>query len=40
MPVNSIDDIWAVICEECKKTISDFAFDVFHNTLLKYNTTA
>ena len=29
MPVNSIEDIWAVICEECKKTISDFAFDCF-----------
>ena len=29
MPVNSIEDIWAVICEECKKTISEFAFDCF-----------
>lgn len=29
MPVNSIDDIWAVICEECKKTVSEFAFDCF-----------
>ncbi len=29
MPVNSIEDIWAVVCEECKKTISEFAFDCF-----------
>lgn len=29
MPVNSIEDIWAVVCEECKKTVSDFAFDCF-----------
>jgi len=29
MPVNSIEDIWAVICEECKKTVSEFAFDCF-----------
>ena len=29
MPINSINDIWAVICEECKKTISEFAFDCF-----------
>ena len=24
MPVNSIEDIWAVVCEECKKTVSEF----------------
>jgi len=29
MPVNSIEDIWAVICDECKKTVSEFAFDCF-----------
>ena len=29
MLVNSIEDIWAVICEECKKTVSEFAFDCF-----------
>ena len=29
MPVNSIEDIWAVVCEECKKTVSEFAFDCF-----------
>ncbi|MBQ3053123.1 MAG: chromosomal replication initiator protein DnaA [Clostridia bacterium] len=29
MSVNSIEDIWAVICEECKKTVSEFAFDCF-----------
>ena len=29
MPVNSIEDIWAVVCEECKKTVSEFVFDCF-----------
>ena len=29
MPVSSIEDIWAVICDECKKTVTEFAFDCF-----------
>ena len=29
MPVNSLDDIWFLICEECKKTISEVTFDCF-----------
>ena len=29
MPVNSINDIWAAVCEECKKHISSVAFDTF-----------
>lgn len=29
MPVNSIEDIWQVVCEECKKTVSSFSFDCF-----------
>ncbi len=33
MPVYSIDDIWATICEECKKTISEWAFDCFLKNL-------
>ncbi|MBR7131941.1 MAG: chromosomal replication initiator protein DnaA [Clostridia bacterium] len=29
MPINSLDDIWFAVCEECKKHISDIAFDCF-----------
>lgn len=29
MPIGSLDDIWAAVCEECKKTISEVAFDCF-----------
>lgn len=29
MSVSSIEDIWAVICDECKKTVTEFAFDCF-----------
>ena len=33
MPINSLDDIWSAVCEECKKTISEVAFDCFLNPL-------
>ena len=33
MPINSIDDIWSAVCEECKKTISEVAFDCFLKNL-------
>lgn len=33
MPINSIDDIWSAVCEECKKTISEVAFDCFLRNL-------
>ena len=29
MPINSIEDIWEVVCDECKKTVSEFSFDCF-----------
>lgn len=29
MPVGSLDDIWAAVCTECKKVISEVAFDCF-----------
>ncbi len=29
MPINSLEDIWAAVCEECKKTISEVAFNCF-----------
>ncbi len=29
MPINSLDDIWSAICEECKKKISEIAFNCF-----------
>lgn len=29
MAINSLEDIWSAICEECKKTISQVAFDCF-----------
>lgn len=29
MPVNSLDDIWAAVCEECKNSITQVAFDCF-----------
>ena len=29
MPINSLDDIWSAVCEECKKSISEVAFDCF-----------
>ena len=33
MPINSLDDIWSAVCEECKKSISEVAFDCFLNPL-------
>lgn len=33
MPVNSIEDMWAKICEECKKSVSEIAFDTFFKFL-------
>ena len=33
MPINSINDIWSAVCEECKKTISEVAFDCFLKNL-------
>lgn len=33
MPINSIEDIWYKVCEECKKTISETAFDLFIKSL-------
>lgn len=29
MPINSLEDIWFAVCEECKKTISEVAFNCF-----------
>ncbi len=29
MPISSIEDIWSAVCEECKKEISEVAFDCF-----------
>ena len=29
MSINSVEDIWAAVCEECKKTISEVAFNCF-----------
>ncbi len=29
MPVNSVEDIWELVCEECKKIISQVAFSCF-----------
>lgn len=33
MPINSLEDIWSAICEECKKKISQTAFDCFLSPL-------
>lgn len=33
MPINSIDDIWEAVCEECKKTITEVAFNCFFKDL-------
>lgn len=33
MPISFLDDIWSAICEECKKTISEVAFNCFFKTL-------
>lgn len=33
MAVNSINDIWSAVCEECKQKISDIAFDTFFKYL-------
>ncbi len=33
MTVNSINDIWNAVCEECKSKISDIAFDTFFKYL-------
>ena len=29
MSINSVEDIWAAVCEECKITISEVAFNCF-----------
>ncbi len=29
MPINSIEDIWSAVCDECKKTITEIAFNCF-----------
>ena len=33
MSLNSINDIWSAVCEECKKKISEIAFDTFFKYL-------
>ncbi len=33
MAINSINDIWNAVCEECKKTVSEVAFDTFFKFL-------
>lgn len=33
MPINSLDDIWSAVCEECKNSISEVAFDCFLKNL-------
>ncbi len=34
MPISSINDIWSAVCEECKKTISEVAFNCFLKDLV------
>ena len=33
MPITSVEDIWGLVCEECKKSISQAAFDCFLDPL-------
>ncbi len=33
MAIKSIDDIWSLVCEECKKEVSEIAFDTFFKFL-------
>ena len=33
MGINSINDIWDAVCEECKKSVSEVAFDTFFKFL-------
>ncbi len=33
MAVNSVNDIWSAVCEECKKEISEIAFETFFKYL-------
>ena len=33
MRINSINDVWNAVCEECKKTVSEVAFDTFFKFL-------
>ena len=33
MALNSNDDIWNAVCEECKSEISEVAFDTFFKSL-------
>lgn len=33
MPISSLDDIWNLVCEECKKIISETAFNCFFKDL-------
>ncbi|MCQ2477921.1 MAG: hypothetical protein MJ091_01705 [Clostridia bacterium] len=33
MPVNSLEDLWQLICEECKTKVTDVAFDMFFTRL-------
>ena len=37
MPNNSLDEIWAAVCEECKKTVSEVAFACFFKDLKPLN---
>ena len=37
MVINSINDIWSAVCEECKLKISEIAFDIgFNYTVLEF----
>lgn len=40
MPVTSLDDIWALVCVECKKMITETAFDCFFSELRAVNFSA
>ncbi|MBR0466175.1 MAG: chromosomal replication initiator protein DnaA [Clostridia bacterium] len=33
MPVNSINDLWAKVCDECKKQVTELAFNTFFKFL-------
>ena len=33
MKINSINDVWNAVCEECKNTVSEVAFDTFFKFL-------
>ncbi len=40
MALNSIDDLWNSVCEECKSEISEIAFDTFFKYLVPKNVTS